>query len=49
MLGFRDAAWQRYFSEPAYLALVESKFGAQERANIEDMAKIRLARRLLAA
>ena len=48
VLRFRDQAWQRYFSEPAYLALVESKFGAQERANIEDMAKIRLKRRLLA-
>ena len=33
----------------ALSALVESKFGAQERANIEDMAKIKLARRLLAA
>jgi anaerobic magnesium-protoporphyrin IX monomethyl ester cyclase len=47
VLRFRDAAWQRYFSEPAYLALVESKFGAAERANIEDMAKIGLKRRLL--
>ena len=31
VLRFRDAAWQRYFSEPGYLALVERKFGAQER------------------
>ena len=44
---FRDAAWQRYFSEPNYLALVERKFGVQERTNLEDMATIRLKRRLL--
>jgi hypothetical protein len=47
VLRFRDGAWQRYFSDPAYLALVASKFGAQERANVEDMAQIRLKRRLL--
>jgi anaerobic magnesium-protoporphyrin IX monomethyl ester cyclase len=47
VLRFRDQAWQRYFSEPNYLALVERKFGAQERANLEHMATIRLKRRLL--
>jgi radical SAM superfamily enzyme YgiQ (UPF0313 family) len=47
VLRFRDGAWQRYFSDPGYLALVASKFGAQERANVEDMAQIRLKRRLL--
>ena len=47
VLRFRDAAWQRYFSEPNYLALVERKFGVQERTNLEDMAKIHLKRRLL--
>ena len=47
VLEFRDMAWQRYFSNPAYLDLVERKFGPQERKNVEDMASIRLKRRLL--
>ena len=47
VLQFRDSAWQKYFSNPAYLELVENKFGTQERKNIEDMAKIHLKRKLL--
>ena len=47
VLKFRDEAWQKYFSNPAYLDLVERKFGAQERKNVEDMASIRLKRKLL--
>jgi hypothetical protein len=47
VLRFRDEAWQTYFSNPAYLNLVEAKFGAKERKNVEDMAKIRLRRKIL--
>ncbi|NJM35227.1 MAG: radical SAM protein [Rhodomicrobium sp.] len=47
ILRFRDEAWQTYFNNPAYLALVERKFGAEQRRNVEDMARIRLKRRLL--
>ena len=47
VLRFRDEAWQTYFTNPAYLALVEQKFGLQQRTNVEDMAKLRLRRRLL--
>ena len=47
VLRFRDAAFQTYFTNPDYLALVERKFGAPQRANVEDMTKIRLKRRLL--
>jgi anaerobic magnesium-protoporphyrin IX monomethyl ester cyclase len=47
VLRFRDAAWQKYFTNPAYLDLVESRFGVSERANIEDMASITLKRKLL--
>jgi radical SAM superfamily enzyme YgiQ (UPF0313 family) len=47
VLRFRDTAWHTYFSNPAYLTLVETKFGAQERANVEAMAKVRLRRKLL--
>ncbi len=47
VLHFRDYAWQKYFTNPAYLELVENKFGKQERINVEDMSKIHLKRKLL--
>ena len=47
VLAFRDAAWQTYFTNRDYLQLVEQKFGAQERSNVEDMSAIRLKRKLL--
>jgi radical SAM superfamily enzyme YgiQ (UPF0313 family) len=47
VLRFRDDAFQRYFTDTNYLALVESKFGPMQRANVEEMTKIRLKRRLL--
>lgn len=47
VLQFRDEAWQTYFANPAYLEKVESRFGAQQRRNVEDMAKIKLKRKLL--
>lgn len=47
VLRFRDEAWQTYFRNPAYLNLVERKFGATERKNIEGMSNIHLRRKLL--
>lgn len=47
VLRFRDDAWHAYFSNPKYLDLVERKFGIQERENVEQMASIRLKRKLL--
>ena len=47
VLQFRDHAWQKYFSNPSYLAVVERKFGHQQRVNVEQMAQIHLKRRLL--
>ncbi len=47
VLKFRDQAWQSYFKNPAYLSLVERKFGATERQNVERMSEIRLKRKLL--
>lgn len=46
VLKFRDDAWQKYFTAPAYLDLVERKFGLHQRKNVEDMASIRLKRKL---
>ena len=47
VLKFRDDAWQTYFTNSNYLDLVERRFGAVERQNIEDMASIPLKRKLL--
>jgi len=47
VLKFRDQAWQTYFTNPRYLSLVESKFGYEQRANVEAMASIRLKRKIL--
>lgn len=47
VLKFRDDAWQTYFSNPPYLESVEKKFGIQQRRNVEEMASIRLKRKLL--
>ena len=47
VLKFRDDAWQTYFTNSNYLSLVERRFGAVERKNIEDMAAIPLKRKLL--
>jgi anaerobic magnesium-protoporphyrin IX monomethyl ester cyclase len=47
VLRFRDEAWQTYFTNPAYLNLVEQKFGSVERKNIVDMASIHLKRKIL--
>lgn len=47
VLKFRDEAWQRYFTNPRYLDLIERTFGVVERKNIEDMTKIRLKRKIL--
>ncbi len=47
VLAFRDRAWQTYFTTPAYLKLVEEKFGVTQRQNVEAMAKVKLSRKLL--
>lgn len=47
VLAFRDHAWETYFKNPAYLELVERKFGLEQRKNVEDMAKIKLRRKIL--
>ena len=49
VLKFRDDAWQDYFTNTAYLELLERKFGIIERRNVEDMAGIPLKRKLLGA
>lgn len=47
VLKFRDKAWHTYYAHAPYLDLVERRFGAQQRQNVEEMAKIRIKRKLL--
>ena len=47
VLRFRDAAWQTYFTNPAYLDLIDRRFGPMQRRSVEEMARIRLRRRML--
>ena len=47
VLRFRDEAWQKYFTNPNYLDLVERRFGAEQRGNVSAMARIPLRRKLL--
>lgn len=47
VLKFRDEAWSTYFGNPKYLDLVETKFGGEEKKNVESMARLKLKRRLL--
>lgn len=47
VLRFRDEAWSRYFTRKEYLALVERKFGPEQRRNVEAMSRIKLRRKLL--
>ena len=47
VLKFRDQAWETYFSHEPYLNLIESKFGKQQRINVQDLSKVKLKRKLL--
>jgi len=47
VLKFRDEAFLRYFMSPSYLSMVEKKFGAATRANIEQMCSVKIRRKLL--
>lgn len=47
VLRFRDDAFCRYFANPAYLDMIEQKFGGTVRRHLVEMSKTRLKRRLL--
>ena len=47
VLQFRDDAFHRYYENPAYLEMVEKKFGPKVKAHISEMTRTRLKRRLL--
>lgn len=47
VLKFRDEAFQKYYTHPNYLNMIEGKFGLSTRSGIEDMTQITLKRKLL--
>ena len=47
VLAFRDYFWKTYFSNPAYLELVEDKFGRPQRDNVVEMASFDLKRAIV--
>jgi len=47
VLKFRDEAFVKYFTNPAYLAGVQNKFGGAVVQHLQDMTKIRLKRKIL--
>ena len=47
VLGFRDEAFDRYFSTKRYLDMVTQKFGWDARTHIERMASHNLQRKIL--
>ena len=46
VLRFRDRAFYKYFENPAYLNMIEKKFGKKVREHIKEMIKIRLKRKI---
>jgi len=46
VLRFRDEAFQRYFVNPPYLAMIERKFGPQTVAHIREMTARKLVREI---
>jgi anaerobic magnesium-protoporphyrin IX monomethyl ester cyclase len=47
LLEFRDHAYMKYHSNPAYLDMLEKKYGKEAPDNVRDTLKIELKRKLL--
>ena len=47
VLAFRDLAWNKYFTNPKYLKLIEKKFGIENSNNIKKLSSIKLKRKIL--
>jgi radical SAM superfamily enzyme YgiQ (UPF0313 family) len=47
VVRFRDQAWQTYHENPAFLNLIERKFGNDARSGIEELSRVKLKRRIL--
>jgi hypothetical protein len=49
VLAFRDYAFDRYFTDPDYLAMIKNRFGNPTLAHIQAMTAHKLPRRVLEA
>ena len=47
ILKFRDEAFQKYFTDEAYLNYIEQKFGSETVLHILKIVKVKLKRKLL--
>lgn len=47
VVRFRDEAFVTYHSRPEYLALIEQRFGTEERGNMEALLKVPVRRKIL--
>lgn len=47
VVKFRDDAWEKYHTGVSFLTLIQDKFGVDARQGIEDLAKVKLQRRIL--
>ena len=47
ILEFRDAAWNKYHTNPKYLTQLETKFGQAARKELEKTTTITLKRKIL--
>jgi biotin synthase-like enzyme len=47
VVRFRDNAWNKYHSNPAFLNLIESKFGSEAKLGIQNLSEVKLKRRIL--
>lgn len=47
IVKFRDEAFNEYFNNKEYLAMVEDKFGQNVRINLENVCKSKLKRKIL--
>jgi hypothetical protein len=47
VLEFRDLAFNRYFTNPSYLTMLEEKFGPESVSHVKQMTAHQLKRRLL--
>jgi anaerobic magnesium-protoporphyrin IX monomethyl ester cyclase len=47
VVRFRDDAWNKYHSNPAFLNLIENRFGSDAKLGIQNLAEVKLKRRIL--
>lgn len=47
VVRFRDEAWNKYHSNPAFLNLIENRFGSDAKLGIQNLAEVKLKRRIL--